>query len=58
MDAEIAPEPTEAERAVLAAFLREDDDRTPKSSQSAWARAALEEAAGADEEAYGSAPVS
>jgi hypothetical protein len=55
MEVEIAPEPTEAERAVLAAFSSRDDSVSPNALQSAWLRAALEEGIGADD-GYDSAP--
>jgi hypothetical protein len=53
MDVDVAPEPSEAERAVLAAFVRGQDEATPDVSQSPWARAALEEGIAANE-GYGS----
>lgn len=55
MDVEIAPEPNETERAVLAAFAVGDDEAAAE-LRSPWARAALEEGIGADDEGYGSAP--
>ena len=52
---EIAPEPDESERAVLAAFVSEEAQAAAEASPSAWARAALEEGIASDD-GHGSAP--
>lgn len=55
MDVDIAPEPTEGERALLDAFVRADEEATRDDPRSGWGRAALEEGT-AGEDGYGSAP--
>jgi hypothetical protein len=55
IEVDITPEPSDSERAALAAFISGEEDASSSEDGSAWRRAALEEAVGADE-GYGLAP--